>query len=101
MDRYSGLIVCKKCGKNFKVKKERGKIKYVCSGYERYGKDFCVRSAVNESELDYMVYTKFREKYDDNQVREYVSIIEVEDKTITINYKNAEPSIISPYLIQF
>lgn len=75
--RYSGMIHCKKCGKNFKTKKERGVIKYLCAGYDRYGKEFCEREIIKESILDELVELHFRSELDSFEIRNYIDRIDI------------------------
>jgi len=77
--RYSGLINCKKCGKNFKTKKERGVIKYLCAGYDRYGKEFCEREIIKEFYLDELIELHFKEKINNIDLSSKVLSIDIYD----------------------
>lgn len=101
MYRYSTLIQCKKCCKIFKAKKERGKIKYLCSGYERYGKTFCERAIIKESQLDEMLEHKFEKRLDDSEVRDRIDRIYVDGKYFEIFYKDGSTQLVQPNFIKF
>jgi hypothetical protein len=101
MYRFSTLIRCKKCGKFFKAKKERKKVKYLCSGYERFGKDYCKRSIIKEETLNDMIERKFERPLTDKEVREKVEIIYVEGKFFEIFYKDGTTQLVQPNLIKF
>jgi hypothetical protein len=101
MNRFSTLIQCKKCGKIFKVKIERKKIKYVCNGYERYGKEFCTRSAIKEETLNDMLERKFKRIITDQEVREQIKIIYVDGKFFEIFYNDGSTQLVQPNLIKF
>lgn len=92
--RYSGLIHCKKCGKNFKTKRERGVIKYVCAGYDRYGKDFCEREVIKESLLNELVELHFRSDLDTFEVRNYIDRIDIfKDNKMEIVYTDGSKTV--------
>lgn len=95
MSRYSGKIICKKCGKNYKTKKERGKIKYICSGYDRYGKEFCEREILTEKILDDLISFHYKKKLTDEEILILVSWIEIYKDKILIKYIDGTETIIS------
>jgi hypothetical protein len=99
--KYSRLIKCKLCGKNFKGKLERGNRKYCCSGYENYGNEFCERIVVSEKELDELIGMRYDKNLTDDEVREEVENIQVGENELIINYKNGEPAIITGNYAQF
>jgi hypothetical protein len=86
--KFSTLIMCKKCGKKYKAKKERGKIKYVCSGYERFGKEFCERNILKEEELDKMLEFKFKKKFTVKEVWDIVDQVIADGEDYLIFYKD-------------
>jgi hypothetical protein len=99
--KYSGLIHCRKCGKNFKTKRERGVMKYICAGYDRYGKEFCERERIKESYLDELIELHFKEKLNNLQTRNVVSMIEIfEDNKWIITYKDGTQTIRSRNFLQ-
>lgn len=96
---FSGLIVCKKCGKKFRGKKERGKSVYVCSGYSNYGSDFCERNQINEDDLLYIL-----ERHFDNteiEPKKCVKRVEVNGEEVRIIYFDGSQSILTPDKIVF
>ena len=101
MYRYSTLIVCKRCGMSFKAKKERKKVKYICSGYERYGKDYCSRATIKEELLDEMLKRKFEKRIVDSEVREQIDRIYIEGKFFEIFYKDGTTQLVQPNMIKF
>lgn len=96
---FSGLIVCKKCGKKFRGKKERGKRVYICSGYSNYGSEFCKRNQINEEDLLYMLKMHF----DNTEVepKKYVKRVEVDGDEVCIIYFDGSKSILTPDKIVF
>lgn len=88
MYRFSTKIICTKCGKKFKAKKERKKIKYVCSGYDRYGKEFCERVVIKEEELDFMIVHKFEREMSASEIWDVIDVIEVTGGHFKIKYKD-------------
>lgn len=57
--RYSGLLVCKDCGRAMtgkRLKQKRGtRVVYECSTYHRYGKEHCPSHVIDESFLDELI----------------------------------------------
>lgn len=91
---FSGLILCKKCGKKFRGKKERGKNVYICSGYSNYGSDFCDRNQIHEDDLLYIVKNHFHVKQ--INPKEYVKQVEVSGEEVYIYYFDGSQSIFTP-----
>jgi hypothetical protein len=86
---------------NFKTKIERKKVKYLCSGYERYGKDFCERHVINQETLDGMILHKFNREITDSEIREVIDKIYVDGKFYEIFYKDGSTQLVQPNLIKF
>lgn len=86
ISRYSGKIVCKKCGKNFKTKKERRKIKYICSGYDRLGKEFCEREIITEKILDELISFHYKKELTDEEISILINSIEIHKDKWLIKY---------------
>lgn len=68
--RYSGLLVCGDCGRAFTGKRIKLKsseyVSYVCSTYQRYGKEYCTSHALREEYLDEVIRQELmntREQY--------------------------------------
>jgi site-specific DNA recombinase len=95
VNRYSGKIVCKKCGKNFKTKKERRKIKYICTGYDRYGKEFCEREVVSEKILDDLIHFHYKKKLSNEEISILIKSIEIHKNKWIIKYIDNTETIIS------
>lgn len=60
--RYSGLLACGDCergifGKRIQTKAGQ-RVEYTCSGYHRYGKDFCTKHTLREEYLDEIIYAE-------------------------------------------
>jgi hypothetical protein len=87
-----GLIKCLGCGKNYKGKKFRNVIGYICSGNHHHGNEFCERFVVKESEIIDLINSHF-----DNQEWsiDLIQSIEIKDKTITIQYTDGSNSFLS------
>jgi hypothetical protein len=100
MYRFSTLIKCKKCGMTFKAKKERGKVKYICSGYDRFGKAYCERAVLKEKQLNEMLEHKFDHHISDEEVKERIHIIYVDGKYFEIFYKDGSTQLVQPNFIK-
>ena len=86
VSRYSGKIICKKCGKNFKTKKERRKIKYICSGYDRLGKEFCEREIITEKILDDLITFHYKKEMSNEEISILINLIEIHKDKWIIKY---------------
>jgi site-specific DNA recombinase len=95
ISRYSGKIVCKRCGKNFKTKKERKKIKYICSGYDRFGKEFCKREIVTEKMLDDLITFHYKKKLTDEEISMLITSIEIHNDKWLILYIDGTETLLS------
>ena len=95
MSRYSGKIVCKKCGKNYKTKKERKKIKYICSGYDRHGKEFCEREIITEKILDDLISFHYKKELTNEEISILIKLIEVHKDKWIIKYIDGTETEIS------
>ena len=52
---YKGKIKCLNCGKRFKKVIERGKVKFICSGYTNY-KNLCrERNIIEKDTIDFII----------------------------------------------
>jgi hypothetical protein len=98
--KYTGLITCKICGKNFKSKRERNTQKYVCAGYDRYGKEYCERKIIKEQLLDELVELHFREKVSFDLVRNYVGKVDIFEDKLIITYMDGSQTIRSRNFLQ-
>ena len=60
--RYSGLITCGDCGRNFTAKtvknKDNTRVEYWCTSYSRFGKETCTSHVVREEYLDDIIRTE-------------------------------------------
>ena len=57
--RYTSLIVCKDCGRNFTAKRRKfegaERIEYVCTSNHRYGKQYCSPHRIGQEKLDRLI----------------------------------------------
>ncbi|MFO1442771.1 zinc ribbon domain-containing protein [Bacillus sp. Bva_UNVM-123] len=92
---------CKHCGKNMKFKKERLVHKYICSSYDNYGK--CKRITIEEDFLKGLIQRRYQKEMTDQEIREVVDYIEIEDKLLLeIHFKDkTEPILCKGTFIQF
>ena len=92
MPMFSKLIVCSHCGSSFKAKKERGKYKYLCSRYDN--KSDCKRIPMEQSFLKEIIDHRFQRELTEEEIREHVIHIEVENKMLFKVYlKDQEPIV--------
>jgi hypothetical protein len=63
-------ILCGKCGSNFKLKREKGTKRYVCSFYDN-GKG-CKRNAIDETMLVSLVNKRYGRELSEEEIREVV-----------------------------
>lgn len=89
---FSGKIKCMNCGQNFRGKKFRNTIGYVCSGNSNYGNEYCERFMIKESELTDIIKKHF--ELDEFNIEDIKSI-EVKGKKVTIYYSDNSKSTIS------
>jgi len=63
--RYSGLLQCQDCGRTFlgrRIKLKDGeRSEYICSTYNRFGKEHCTAHAIREETLDQLIIKELRE----------------------------------------
>lgn len=92
MAMFSKLIICSRCGSRFKTKKERAKIKYICSRYDNKGD--CKRIPMHEEFLKEVIDHRFKRELTEEEIRENVLHIEVENKMLFKVYlKDQEPIV--------
>ena len=63
-------IKCGLCGANFKSKRDRCIMKYLCSNYENYGK--CERILIHEDRLVKLVNKRYQKELTKEEIREVV-----------------------------
>lgn len=81
---------CELCGGNFKMKKERGTVKYICSSYDNYKS--CQRNAVEEDRLVKLINKRYGRELTDDEIREAVTeIIIRSDKLFDIILTDGVP----------
>ena len=58
--RYAGLLTCRECGNTFipmiRCWNGKSRVEYVCRGYHRNGKTYCVSHRIHEEVLDEQVW---------------------------------------------
>jgi hypothetical protein len=101
MPALSKMIKCKHCNKNMKFKRERLIPKYICSSYDNYGK--CVRTIIEEDFLISLIRRRYQKDLSEEEIREVVNYIEVEDKLLLeIHFKDGtDPILCKGNFIQF
>ena len=95
---FRGKVFCYKCNKKHKFKKRAKKGTYICSTYDNYGADTCVRCKIDESLLIWYVKGHFNIQEEDvteEFVRKNISRIDVKEEGFKITYKNGEYSLLS------
>lgn len=99
---FSKLITCKHCGRNFKAKIENKKRIYVCSSYDNYGKNSCERNAIEENFLKGLVQRRFQREMTDEEIRDVIEYIEVENSLLLeIHLKDQESIMLGRQTIRF
>lgn len=85
------LISCGNCGSNFKVKKERGVNRYVCSRYDN-GKDCKERVTIEEERLIKLLNKRFDRELTNEEIREVVvKIIVRSERLFDIHLTEGRP----------
>lgn len=87
----SGLIRCLDCSQNYRGINERGKNKYICSGYNNKSSD-CERFIIHEKAILDAIEKHFNSNIIDMNL---VDFIEVRSKTVKIYYTDDTYSILS------
>ena len=72
---FNKKIRCSHCGGNFKKKKVRNKIRYVCSKHDNFGT--CIRNPVDEIFLLELLESRFEKEFTKEDVKKEVDYIEV------------------------
>lgn len=87
-------IKCKHCQGGMRMKKERGKVKYICSKYSNDSKS-CTREAlIEENFLTCLIYKRYGELTKD-EIREIVDQIIIENSLLfEITFTNGDESIL-------
>lgn len=98
----NGLIKCLNCGQNYRGKKQRNQVVYICQSYHR-DKKKCQRFVLKEEDL-LDVITKHMQienrwgdqggSLDPERLVSLVKCIEVKDRKYVITYKDGKESII-------
>jgi len=70
--------MCYHCGSNYKLKRERGVNKYICSAYDNKGT--CIRITFQEAYLIELIEKRLNKKVDATLINEHVEKIVIEDK---------------------
>lgn len=97
---FSKKIKCKHCGSNYIGRKYRNRRVYICSKKHNYGE--CVRVPIDEEFLKGLIERHFQREMTDEEIREEVDYIEIEDKLLfEIHFHNSDPIIFSKNFIQY
>lgn len=73
---FNKKIICSNCGSSFYKKVERGKVKYVCSLYNKKGE--CVRNIISEEYLVELIEKRMGQAVDRKLVDEHIERIFIE-----------------------
>jgi hypothetical protein len=98
MYQFSGLIKCLNCSGNFRGKKQRDNLVYICATHSRDSKK-CIRIVLKEEELIYVVskHVALQGKSIKGELSEYVRTIEVNRHGgYVILFADGSRSIIDP-----
>lgn len=96
MTVFRGKVYCYKCHKKHKFKRRAKKGVYVCSTYDNYGADSCVRCKIDEDILMWYVKGHFNiDEVTSEFVEKNIEKIEIEEEGFKITYKNGEYSLLS------
>lgn len=99
----NGLIKCLNCGKNYRGKKQRNKVVYICSTYNRDSSK-CMRFVIEEEELLDVIkhhvdiknqWETIIEAKTEKELSNLVELVEVKDGGYRIIYKSGGESIIN------
>ena len=84
-------IKCEICGGNFKLKKERGTNRYLCSNYDN-GKNCTERITIEESKLVRLINKRYGRELTEEEIREVVvEIIIRSDRLFDIHLTEGVP----------
>jgi hypothetical protein len=100
MALFKGLIYCSLCKKKHRAKMQRKSQHYICSTYNNYGKDKCVRNPISEEILLDYLEIRTGEKVTEEYIREDVELVEVDPEKIIIHIKNESPIIVKNNFVQ-
>lgn len=99
---FARKIKCQHCGRTFKKKTERGKIKYVCSSYDLKGE--CIRIPIEENFLIELLHKRLNQEVTRELIDEHVDVIIVENVDpylLEIHLHNQESILFSKNLIRY
>lgn len=97
---FSKKIKCFHCESNFKLKKERGSNKYICSNYDNHGK--CIRIPIQEDFLIDLIHKRLGVPINREVVVEYVESIVIEEiNLLEIFIKDQESILLSRTHLRF
>ena len=74
---FNKKIKCLHCGSSMKKKKERNKIKYICSLYDNKGE--CIRIPIEENFLIELIEKRLKTEINREAIEEHVEMITVEN----------------------
>lgn len=98
---FKKKIVCGYCGKFHIGKNERGKLKFVCSKYNKNSKE-CQRNMVTNEQLLELLDMRFKRLLTQEEINLLINYINVTDNKIEIILNNnQEPIILSETFAQF
>jgi len=97
---FKGKIICGYCKKKHVHKNERGRIKYICSHYNRKSGN-CVRNLISQDQIMELMELKFRRLLSKEEIDSVVDYIEVTEDKIQINFYEEKEVILSNTYGQF
>lgn len=101
MNPFRSKIKCKFCNKNYKKRKDRNKVVYICQSYDNYGQ--CRRTPIEDEFLRSLLTRRFKRELSDEEIAEVVDFIIVENSLLfEIYFTNSEsPILLKQNSIQF
>jgi len=92
MNPFKSKIKCIHCGKNYKKRKDRNKIVYICQSYDNYSQ--CKRIPISHDFLVAALEKRYEKVLTDEEIERKVKRIEIEDRLLfTIYLTDQEPII--------
>lgn len=102
MNPFKKKIRCKLCRKNYRQKKEKNTLKYICSGY--HNKSGCTnRIVIYKSFLTELINKRYDRILSDEELSQIVDYIEIENKELLeIHFTDGnEPILLKETFLQF
>jgi len=93
----NGLIKCLNCQGKYRGKKQRNKLVYTCTTYQKLGAAACTNYVIPEEELIHIVSTHLKLKGTNvgENLCDHIDSIEVKERGYRIFYKDGTDSIVN------